>query len=76
MPWYMGSEQRTFQLSAIFVPALPMTTRPPEKAQKPPSPAGLGGLREFNVARRRYCSGGFFSEPGLTERMKVMIFQS
>jgi hypothetical protein len=36
-PWYMGSEQEAFQLSAIFVPALPMRTRAREgvKAAKP-----------------------------------------
>ena len=46
--------------------------------KKPPSLAGLTASRKLMPAlsprQRGYCSGGFFSDPGLTDRMNVIIF--
>ena len=47
--------------------------------QTPPSLAWLDGAfcnaKPLGRYGHGYCSGGFFSEPGLTDRIQVMTYQ-
>ena len=69
----MGNRQSCFQAAASLYAKSGIARR----AKKPPSPVGAWRLTKISCGRSLiplYCSGGFFSEPGLTDRIQAMTF--
>jgi hypothetical protein len=69
----MGKRQSCFQAAASLYAKSGIARR----AKKPPSPVGAWRLTKISWGRSLpllYCSGGFFSEPGFTDRVHAMTF--
>lgn len=69
----MGNRQSCFQAAASLYAKSGIARR----AKKPPSPVGAWRLTKISCEMGvppLYCSGGFFSEPGLTDRIHAMTF--